>query len=158
MFTRQRITAAVAAFVAAAGLSVAGLAATANAATPPANPGHHATCELDGRNVVSLTYLGTTYNYPAVFETARDGLVTGWLHDGYEPVPLNLPVNGVAIKSGRDCDVVFSVVYPDHGPDAGNQGVRTFSGALDHRHLAGAVSETGTEDLAVPFSLLFPVH
>ena len=44
---------------------------------------------------------------------------------------------------------------PTAGPDAGAQGVRTFSGVLDHRHLKGSVSETGTEGLVAPFALEF---
>lgn len=160
MFTRkQRITAGAAGVVAAAGLTL-GLTASANAAPlPKPKP---PVCELSGRNVVQLKDGASTYTYLARFASAPAGpgteVISGWIRDAYEPVPVNLPVHGVAFQAGPGCDMVFSVAYPVTGPDAGNQGVRTFSGAVAHRHLAGAWSETGTEDGAGTFTLAFPVN
>lgn len=69
--------------------------------------------------------------------------VNGTLCDTNEPIPLVLPVHGVLFGHGV---VVLSVVYPSVGPDAGNQGVRTFSGVIGpFGQVNGAWTETGTE-------------
>lgn len=77
--------------------------------------------------------------------------VNGTLCDTNEPIPLVLPVHGVLFGHGV---VVLSVVYPTVGPDAGNQGVRTFSGVIGpHGQVNGTWSETGTEAGTGPFHL-----
>lgn len=118
--------------------------------------------QLNGRNEVVLTYDGSTYTYQVQFRTlllrgphgTKVELLTGKLTDAYEPVPLTMPLSGII--SGNH--VVFSVSYPAKGPDAGNQGVRTFSGTIN-RHsgkVTGTWSETGSEAGSGPFYLAFP--
>lgn len=78
-------------------------------------------------------------------------VVSGTLCDTNEPVPLVLPVHGVIFGHVA----VFSVSYPTTGPDAGNQGVRTFVGVIGpHGQIVGGHwSETGTEAGSGLFSL-----
>lgn len=78
-------------------------------------------------------------------------LISGTLCDTYEPIPLVLPVHGLIFDHGV---VVLSVDYPTVGPDAGNQGVRTFVGVIGpHGQVNGTWSETGTEAGSGPFHL-----
>jgi hypothetical protein len=77
-------------------------------------------------------------------------VVSGALCDTYEPIPIALPVHGVVFGD----NVVFSVAYPSTGPDAGDQGVRTFSGVIGPwGQVSGSWSETGTEAGSGPFTL-----
>ena len=107
-----------------------------------------------------LTYAGSTYTYRVHFLTLllrghhgiKVELLSGALRDTYEPQALTLPLYG-AISGNQ---VVFSVRYPVTGVDAGNQGVRTFSGTIGHHgQVTGTWSETGTEAGTGPFSLVF---
>lgn len=101
--------------------------------------------------------LGTsTFNYQARLRLSpvlfQRGVLTisGTLCDANEPVPLVLPVHGVIFGNLA----VFSVSYPTVGVDAGNQGVRTFSGVIGrHGQVLGRWSETGTENGSGPFTL-----
>lgn len=77
-------------------------------------------------------------------------VVSGTLCDTYEPVPLALPVHGITFGD----DVVFSVAYPSTGVDAGDQGVRTFSGVIGPWGMVtGDWTETGTEAGSGTFTL-----
>jgi hypothetical protein len=107
----------------------------------------------DPDNLV-LTFDGNTYTYNThlTLRWIAPGLllVGGTLTDNYEPVHIKLPVHGVVFGN----KVVFSVSYPTTGPDAGSQGVRTFSGVVGpFGHVAGAWSETGTEAGSGTFTL-----
>lgn len=103
-----------------------------------------------------LVFQGHTYNYNVRLRTqwVAPGtfLVRGYLTDSYEPQAINLPVRGVIFGNG---DVVLSVQYPTTGPDAGNQGLRTFSGQITgpHGQVTGVWDETGTEAGSGPFTL-----
>jgi hypothetical protein len=148
--------------MAGSGLAVAATAADAATATPATLMAYHtpAQWELRGVNDVSLTFEGNTYTYVAHFRTqvirTRYGsveLLTGSLTDTYEPVTLTLPLQGTI--SGNH--VVFSVRYPTRGVDAGNQGVRTFSGTINrHGDVSGVWFESGSEHGSGPFSLAVP--
>ncbi len=154
-------------------LVLAGGAATAAASSAPAasaapavtvaahHPAYHQ-WQLRGPNQVKLTYQGSTYTYQVRFIQQRaygqqygpqwwahqqDALLTGRLADSY--LPGILPINGVVFGN----HVVFSVVYP------GNQGVRTFSGAIDSNgKVSGLWTETGSEAGSGPFTLAFPAR
>jgi hypothetical protein len=78
-------------------------------------------------------------------------VISGTLCDTNEPIPAVLPVHGVIFGHVA----VFSVSYPTTGPDAGNQGVRTFVGVIGpHGQIVGGHwSETGTEAGSGLFSL-----
>jgi hypothetical protein len=139
----RRAAIAAAATIAAGGLAL-GVAGAASAAPLPFPTADHLT----------LTYGGGTYTYTVnlheQFVAPGEELITGTLRDTYEPHPLTLPVFGV--QSGRV--VVFSVSYPVFGPDAGSQGVRTFSGTEGvFGKVAGLWSETGSEGGAGTFTL-----
>ncbi len=105
--------------------------------------------QLNGRNEVVLTFNGNTYTYHVQFRTqivrehgGKVELLTGTLRDTYEPSAISLPITGVI--NGNH--VTFSVSYPRYGVDAGNQGVRTFSGTIrNFGHVSGNWSETGSE-------------
>jgi hypothetical protein len=136
--------------------TIAATAGTASASEvhhvmPVVHPTH-----LNGRNELKLVLNGTTYTYNVRFTSFNLGggtsLIVGSLRDTYEPHAITLQVHGVQFGN----DVVFSVVYPTTGPDAGNQGVRTFSGTIVLGHVTGSWSETGTEAGAGTWSLEFP--
>jgi hypothetical protein len=104
---------------------------------------------------LKLTFQGNTYSYNVHLRTqwVAPGvvLVRGHLTDAYEPQAISLPVTGVIFNGN---DVVLSVQYPATGPDAGNQGVRTFSGTIGlHGAVSGNWSETGTEAGSGAFTL-----
>jgi hypothetical protein len=114
---------------------------------------------LNGFNVLKLVDGTTTYTYPALFLSHYAGggvwVISGIIRDNYEPVHVNLQVHGIQFGN----DVVLSVSYPTTGPDAGNQGVRTFSGVIGAgEHVTGDYSETGPENIAGTFLLVFPAH
>ena len=105
---------------------------------------------------LQLTFNNTNYNYQVrlrlspVFFQRGVLVVSGTLCDLNEPVPLVLPVHGIIFGHVA----VFSVSYPTTGPDAGNQGVRTFAGIIGpFGHVTGSWSETGTEAGSGPFTL-----
>jgi hypothetical protein len=138
----------VAGALAAVAVPVATSAASASAATvstmsaPAPAPSYHRMPDQ-----LKLTFQGNTYSYNVHLRTqwVAPGivLVRGHLTDAYEPQAISLPVSGVIFDGN---DVVFSVQYPATGPDAGNQGVRTFSGTIGlHGHVTGNWSETGSE-------------
>ena len=65
-------------------------------------------------------------------------VVSGTLCDANEPIPMVVPVHGIIFGHVA----VISVSYPTFGPDAGNQGVRTFVGVIGpfgHRHRQSGV-------------------
>lgn len=104
---------------------------------------------------LKLTFQGNTYTYNVRLheQWVAPGvvLVTGHLRDSYEPQAISLPVTGVIFDGN---DVVLSVQYPATGTDAGNQGVRTFSGTVGpHGYVTGSWSETGSEAGSGPFTL-----
>jgi hypothetical protein len=103
---------------------------------------------------LKLTYQGNTYTYNVQLreQWVAPGVevISGHLTDTYEPQAISLPVHGVQFGN----DAVFSVQYPATGPDAGSQGVRTFSGVVGpHGATSGNWSETGSEAGSGPFTL-----
>jgi hypothetical protein len=139
--------------VVAASAASASAASAAPATTVSAHYPVHRSWDLNGRNEVSLTYLGGTFTYQVRFSQQRGGeLLTGMLTDkGLAKGQQVLQVNGVVFGNY----VVFSVVYPA----SGTQGVRTFSGTIaKDGSVAGSWTETGTEAGSGPFTLLFPAH
>lgn len=157
----RTLVASAAILASAGGVSaVAATAASAASAAPAVTMAAHVSqARLSGPNVLSLTFNGHTYNYnirTATIPVSRNlSLVAGSLRDSYEPQPVNLPIQGVIFGN----DVVLSVQYPTTGPDAGPQGVRTFSGTIGaHGHVSGTWNETGSENGSGTFSLLFPAR
>jgi hypothetical protein len=136
------------------------LAGGASAATTNVPAPHlPAACQthVRGSDNLQLTFDNQTFRYQVrlrlspVFFQRGVLVVSGTLCDTNEPVPLVLPVHGVIFGHGI---AILSVVYPTVGPDAGNQGVRTFSGVIGpHGSVAGTWSETGTEAGSGPFTL-----
>jgi hypothetical protein len=119
-----------------------------------------AACQTTGRasDNLSLTFGTTTFNYQVRLHETNVGpwwsgvkVISGTLCDPYEPVqPAIFQVHGVQFGN----DAVFSVQYPTTGPDAGNQGIRSFAGNVGlFGHTAGHWSETGTEGGSGPFTL-----
>jgi hypothetical protein len=103
---------------------------------------------------LKLVYDGTTYTYDVSlheqFVAPGVELISGTLRDTYEPAAISLPVHGIQFGD----DAVLSVKYPTSGIDAGDQGVRTFSGTVGlFGHVTGHWSETGTENGSGPFTL-----
>lgn len=152
--------------VAAVGGPVAMAATSASAAT--VSPAHTVSAQLpilphqwklNGPNVLRLTTGGHNYLYPAILHTVQVGpnleVVSGFIHDGYEPVPVNLPIQGVIFGK----DVVLSVQYPTVGPDAGPQGDRTVSGKVGvFGHVGGTFTETGPANESGTFGFFNPAH
>jgi hypothetical protein len=129
-----------------------GTAVSASAATvaPATVMAYH----VPAPDQLALTFQGNTYKYNVnLHETwVAPGveLISGTLRDTYEPVAINLPVHGVQFGN----DAVISVQYPSSGPDAGSQGVRTFSGTVGlHGATSGNWSETGSEAGSGTFTL-----
>lgn len=163
--------------VAVSGLIAASLAGTgiAAAAMPASAATTHATTvatvkpitqpvpHLQGFNVLSLRFNGSTFRYNVFFRSFRVApnvwLIRGALVDNHEPVTLTLPIQGYQV--GRF--VSFHVIYPMVGTDAGNQGTRTFDGNFFRLpfgggfRLIGNWSESGTEAGFGPWNLVFPV-
>jgi hypothetical protein len=132
-------------------LAVAATSASAAVAAPASLVAYHPAPSPDQ---LKLQFEGNTYTYNVNLREVRVApgteLVFGMLRDSYEPHAINLPVDGVQFGN----DVVISVQYPSTGPDAGNQGVRTFSGVVGpHGHVTGSWSETGTEAGSGAFTL-----
>lgn len=129
------------------------LATSASAATAaPAIVMSHRTPMPDQ---LKLTFQGTTYTYNVQLRTQWVGngtfLVRGHLTDTYEPQTISLPVSGVIFGNG---DVVLSLQYPTSGPDAGPQGLRTFSGHIGPGGVVtGVWDETGSEAGSGQFTL-----
>lgn len=158
---RSKVYGGLAAGVLALGLG-AGLAPAALASTSaPAKPFYNS-CEANGLNVLKLTLGTANYKYPVALHTIKvngTGLVSGWLRDNYEPVPASFPLHGVTFRANGVCDIVVSTAYPTSGPDAGGQGVRTFSGVISKYGIVnGTYTETGKNAEAGTFSLVFPTH
>jgi hypothetical protein len=121
--------------------------------TPTCNPSLDSVT-LPLPNTLTLTFNGSpfAYNVHINLRFVAPGLllVGGTLTDNFEPVSLKLPIHGVLFGN----KVVFSVSYPTTGPDAGSQGVRTFSGVVGpFGHVTGLWSETGTEAGSGAFQL-----
>jgi hypothetical protein len=146
--------------LAASAAITAGVAVPATAAfASPASPAHNipVTCASPVNHDQLSLKLGTsTYNYKVRLQLQtisffpRVEVVSGTLCDNYEPVHIALPVHGIVFGNV----VVISVQYPSTGPDAGNQGVRTFSGVIGpFGHVIGSWSETGAEAGAGTFTL-----
>jgi len=168
MNTKHLVRAGVVGFSAlavAGGAAAAVLPATAASAAPVTTMSVirpiHQQWQLNGPNKVVLTYAGSQYTYKVQFRTLlfrgphgiKVELLTGKLRDTYEPKALTMRLSG-SISGNK---VVFSVSYPSKGPDAGNQGVRTFKGTIDkHGKVTGTWSETGSEAGSGPFHLVFP--
>jgi hypothetical protein len=132
-------------------LAVAATSASAAVAAPASLVAYHPGFNPDE---LKLQFEGNTYTYNVNLREVRVApgveLVFGTLRDTYEPHAINLQVDGVQFGN----DVVISTQYPTTGPDAGNQGDRTFSGVVGpHGHVTGSWSETGTEDGSGAFTL-----
>lgn len=137
----------------------AAFATGASAATTNVPKPLPAACRTMTFNSDKLTLIdsGSPFNYQMRLHLTPVGpwwtgvsVVSGTLCDTYEPVTLVLPVHGIVF--GRN--VVISVQYPSVGPDAGTQGVRTFSGVIGpFGHVIGSWTETGTEAGAGTFTL-----
>jgi hypothetical protein len=142
----------VAGTVAAVAVPVGVAATSASAATVA--PAAVMSYRVPAPDQLKLTYQGNTYTYKVQLreQWVAPGVevISGHLTDTYEPVAINLPVHGIQFGN----DAVLSVSYPTTGPDAGNQGVRTFSGVVGlHGATSGNWSETGTEAGSGPFTL-----
>jgi hypothetical protein len=99
---------------------------------------------LNGSNVVTLTFNGGSYSYNVVL-TQKGSCLTGTLTDTHASPTLSLPITGTVSGS----DVVFSVTYP-----TGVQKTRTFTGKVSrHGAVSGTWAETGTENGSGPWSL-----
>jgi hypothetical protein len=154
----RRITALAATAVAVGG-TLAGLAATSASAAPvnlPRPTPHVCAYNFSGGNILELTYLGNTYDYPVVLHESPDGLVTGFLLDkGLPPGHQVLRVDGACFRSNVTLDTEYGL------PSV--QGLRDETMRVTpispHRGTAAGVwDETGTEAGSGASSLLFPVH
>jgi hypothetical protein len=157
----KRVAVAIATAGLAAGIATAAIpasAATAAPATHAVTTSAQSPRFLFGSNVLELQFQGNTFKYPVrlfSFPVAPGVLlIRGSLHDGFEPVPINLRLTGIQIRR----EVVLTVQYPTFGPDAGSQGDRTFTGTISFGgHLSGVWDETGTEAGTGTWDLEFPV-
>jgi hypothetical protein len=114
--------------------------------------GHQQSCSkwqleewnLNGSNVVTLTFNGGSYSYNVTL-TQKGSCLTGTLTDTHASPTLSLPITGTVSGS----DVVFSVTYPTNV-----QKTRTFTGKVSrHGAVSGTWAETGTENGTGPWSL-----
>lgn len=148
--------------LAAAGITVPVAASMASAnvvsTTAKVTPHFVFPWRLTGHNELTLTFQGNDYSYRLsrvatypVFPGVE--IVRGILTDTYEPVRINLPISGVIFGN----DVILTVNYPTTGPDAGDQGSRSFFGTIDPSgNVSGTWSETGTEGGSGTWSLSIP--
>lgn len=165
---KMAVSGLIAASLAGTGIAAAAMpasAATTHVATvSTVKPITQPTPHLQGFNVLSLRFNGSTFRYNVFFRSVqiapRVWIIRGVLVDNFEPVTLTLQIRGYQV--GRF--VSFHVIYPSVGTDAGNQGTRTFDGNFFRLpfggfgfRLIGNWSETGTEAGFGPWNLVFPV-
>jgi hypothetical protein len=114
MFSRKsRITAGVAALIAGGGLAAGLTATSASAATVNAPRPHVCAYNLNGYNVLDLTFQGNTFKYPVFLNAAGNGLIRGILVDTGLPAGHQvLRVNGLCVGS----NVILDANYPAADP------------------------------------------
>jgi hypothetical protein len=147
MFSRKTRLTAVAAAAIAAGTSLGALAATsAGATTLPPRPAHQA-CDwnLNGFNILDLTFQGSTFKYPIFLRVADNGLIRGVLVDNGLPAGQQvLRVHGFC----NDSNVILDTNYPSVDPQGSRAEDMVVTPVANHPHrgtVAGDWTETGTE-------------
>jgi hypothetical protein len=167
---KTRLIAGIGAAVTGIGLAASLAATSASASGTPAAPDHFrgpqaCAWDLNGVNVLDLTFQGSHFQYPIRLHVARNGAIFGTMYDQY------LAAEGVAggdpsgiLRISGDCDgsqITLDTLYPSVDPQ-GLRGVTMLAtpvpGHPHHATVAGVWDETGPEAGAGSASLVFPVH
>jgi hypothetical protein len=161
MFSRKNRLIAVLATLAAGsgGLALALTAGTANAATTnfPPRPVYHAcAANLNGYNVLDLTFQGSTFTYPVFLNAANNGLINGVLVDK------GLPAGSQVLRVHGLCNgdnVILDSNYPTVDPQGSrSEDMLITPTTWHHGTVAGVWDETGTEAGSGAASLENTVH
>jgi hypothetical protein len=161
MSSRKTRLGAIAAVAVAAGTSLGALAATSASASTTfiPRPVHHAcAANLNGYNVLDLTFQGNVFKYPIFLHVQNNGLINGVLVDS------NLPVGQQVLRLRGVCigDNVLTVVnYPVADPQGARDENLVIVPTIAHPHrgtVLGVWGETGSENGAGVASLERTVH
>jgi hypothetical protein len=147
--------------LAAGGLAIGSLAMASGASAATANfpprPAHHAcAANLNGYNVLDLTFQGSTFTYPVFLHVGDNGLISGVLVDKGLPAGHQvLRVNGLCIGD----NVILDSNYPAVDPQGARSEDMVITPTTYHRGtVAGVWDETGTEAGSGAASLENAVH
>jgi hypothetical protein len=161
MKSRKTRLGAIAAVVVAAGTTVGALAATSASASTTfiPRPVHHAcAANLNGYNVLDLTFQGNVFKYPIFLHVQNNGLINGVLVDSNLPVGQQvLRLHGICIGDNVLADVNYPVADPQ-GSRAENMVILPVPLHPHRGTVAGVWGETGTEAGAGLATLENTVH
>jgi hypothetical protein len=143
---KTQVIAGISALAASGGLALALTAGTASAATAGSTPRptpHACAANLNGYNVLDLTFQGNTFKYPVFLHVANNGLISGVLVDKGLPAGSQvLRVNGLCIRD----NVILDENYPAVDPQGSRAEDMVITPTTHHRAtVAGVWDETGTE-------------
>jgi hypothetical protein len=158
----RRIAVLVTAPLALGGIALGSLAmasgASAATANYPPRPVHHAcAANLNGYNVLDLTFQGGTFTYPVFLRVADNGLISGVLVDKGLPAGSQvLRVHGLC----NDDNVILDSNYPSVDPQGSrSEDMIITPTTYHHGTVAGVWDEAGgTENGSGAASLENPVH
>lgn len=161
MRSRKTRLAAVAGAVITAGTVAGALAATSASASTTILPRpvpHACAYDLNGGNVLDLTFQGSHFLYPVSLRVADNGLVRGFLRDNNLPVGQQvLRVHGLCIGDNALLGVNYPGIDPQ-GSRAENLVLTPRTGHPFRADVAGNWDETGPEQGNGTASLAFSVH